>query len=223
MKFRKFLYPSALVIAISTLTFGLNNTVKAHDRIDHENKVHLYWQGNYDVSNYVDYTKTLSSDKKSIEWTVSFNSAQEKWVYPDFSVFLPTGVKAPTQITYEHHYWDGTVRSNTYENTRWHYDWGTQPKNFTQEFDKFPGYTGWSDSLYKFYALKNQGKFSRVLVDTYGREDHTYFSHKLVWKFTTELEEGYAEKWNDLPFLAGIKQKNPLAASFPSYKGEFGK
>ncbi|TYK98942.1 hypothetical protein E0F70_11245, partial [Streptococcus dysgalactiae] len=107
-------------------------------------------------------------------------------------------------------------------NTQWHYDWKSQQTNFNQEFDKFPGYTGWSPSLDKFYKLKNDGKFSHVLVDTYGRQSHTYFSHKMVWKFKTELEDNYKNKWDKLPFIAGIKQNNPLAASFPSYKGEFG-
>ncbi|MUG33633.1 hypothetical protein, partial [Psychrobacter sanguinis] len=76
-------------------------------------------------------------------------------------------------------------------NTQWHYDWETQKNNFNQEFDKFPGYTGWSTSLDKFYKLKDAGKFSRVLVDTYGREERVYLKHKLVWRFTTKLKDGY--------------------------------
>ncbi|VTS96744.1 Uncharacterised protein [Streptococcus dysgalactiae subsp. equisimilis] len=184
--------------------------------------MHLYWQGNYYVDNYVDYTKNLSHDGKSIEWVVAFNKALENWTYPDFSVFLPKGVKAPTQITVQDHWQNGKIDSKTVQNTQWHYDWENQQTNFNQEFDKFPGYTGWSPSLDKFYKLKNEGKFSHVLVDTYGRQSHTYFSHKMVWKFKTELEDNYKDKWNKLPFIAGIKQNNPLAASFPSYKGEFG-
>ncbi|HER0072369.1 TPA: hypothetical protein VIU92_001165 [Streptococcus pyogenes] len=215
----KYLFTSLLA---ASMLFSSYKSVHAHDNIDEKGKVHLYWQGNYYVDNYVDYTKALTADEKSIEWTVTFNSAKEQWVYPDFSVFLPKGVKAPKEITYEHYYWDGTVDSKKRSNTQWHYDWENQKTNFNQEFDKFPGYTGWSPSLDKFYKLKNDGKFSHVLVDTYGRQSHTYFSHKMVWKFKTELEEDYKNKWDKLPFIAGIKQNNPLAASFPSYKGEFG-
>lgn len=220
--YKKYIRNSLLAATMGLMLFSSYNPVYAHDNIDHEGKVHLYWQGNYDVTNYVNYSKTLTADKKSIEWVVAFNNALEKWTYPDFSVFLPKGVKAPTQITVQDHWANGRIDSRVVQNTQWHYDWNTQRNNFNQEFDKFPGYTGWSPSLDKFYRLKDEGKFSRVLVDTYGRQRNIYFAHKLVWRFTTELEDGYQDKWNKLPFLAGIKQNNPLAASFPSYKGEFG-
>lgn len=100
----KYLFTSLLA---ASMLFSSYKSVHAHDNIDENGKVHLYWQGNYYVDNYVDYTKALVDSNNSIEWTVTFNSAKEQWVYPDFSVFLPKGVKAPKEITYEHHYWDG--------------------------------------------------------------------------------------------------------------------
>lgn len=152
----KYLFTSLLAVS---MLFSSYKSVHAHDNIDEKGKVHLYWQGNYYVDNYVDYTKTLVDNNNSIEWTVTFNSAKEQWVYPDFSVFLPKGVKAPKEITYEHYYWDGTVDSKKRSNTQWHYDWKKQKTNFNQEFDKFSGYTGWSPSLDKFYKLKTKENF----------------------------------------------------------------
>lgn len=109
----KYLFTSLLA---ASMLFSSYKSVHAHDNIDEKGKVHLYWQGNYYVDNYVDYTKTLVDN--SIEWTVTFNSAKEQWVYPDFSVFLPKGVKAPTQITVQDHWQNGKIDSKTVQNTQ---------------------------------------------------------------------------------------------------------
>lgn len=207
-------------VTLSALFISSTTNVSAHDNIDESGKVHLYWQGNYYVDNYVDYTKKLSEDKNSIEWTVYFNSAKEKWVYPDFSVFLPEGVEKPDSILVDDEWWGLTI-TRTITSTPWSYDWKTQKDQFNREWDKFPGYTGWSNSLDKLTKTRNEGGFAYVLVDTYGRNERVYFGQKRTWTFTTRLKDGYKDKWDKLPFVAGIKQNDSLAASYPSYKAEF--
>ncbi|WP_236686641.1 hypothetical protein [Streptococcus phocae] len=215
---------TAAGMALSAMMVVSTEKASALDWVDITGKTHLYWNGGVDVRKFVDYKKTVTND--DITWEVTFNGAKEKWVYPDFAVFLPKEVEAPTGIDIVDDYRDGRQERHHKNNTQWFYDWDTQKGNFNSEWEKFPGWTGWSASYDRFTRLKDNGGFSRVLVDNYGYfgspEEDRKLGHTTTWTFKTKLKEEYKGKGNNVPFLAGIKQNNPLAYSYPSYIGEFG-
>ncbi|KGR73254.1 hypothetical protein NX86_01475 [Streptococcus phocae subsp. salmonis] len=199
-------------------------TAKAADWVDETGKTHLYWSGWGDVRGFVSYDRKVEHD--SVTWTVRFNRFKDQWVFPDFAVFLPTGVEAPDHIDILDEYRDGNTKYVYKPQTQWSYDWETQRDLFNKEWEKFPGWTGASRGYDQFTALKDRGGFSKVLVDNYGffgsPEADRKLGHATTWTFKTKLKPGYEGKGDKLPFLAGIKQNHPLSKSWPSYIGELG-
>ncbi|EHI70233.1 hypothetical protein ACVRY7_03300 [Streptococcus ictaluri] len=205
----------ALVSAVGGFVVVSNQMASASEKYD------LYWTYSNPVEEYVDYEKKVSHD--AIEWTVTFNKYHRAWVNPTYTVFLPSEVKDPTDITItRENAHRKIVDTKKVSHTKWSTHFTSNRWQFEKEWDKYPGYTAYSPALGHFTDLKNEGKFDAVLIEGDGG-DFTQYNDKLVWKFKTELKDQFKGQGDKTAFLAGIRQHVRWGdKSHPNFRGEFG-
>ncbi|EHI70930.1 hypothetical protein ACVRY7_01470 [Streptococcus ictaluri] len=205
-------------ILLAIVIFFFEGSAQAYSTYDGD-KINLWWNGDSKISKYVDYSKEVVGDR--ILWRVFFNSAQEEWAKPVYTVFLPKEVDAPEGLSIIRYQKDGKKSSYYKKKAEWVYEYESQRGAFDKEWQRLPGQTGDSYGLQAFTYIKDLGDFSRVMIEHDYNPLHKT-SDKVEWRFYTKVKAKYQGKEDRFAFLAGMQQ-NDIFKNFPSFRGQLSK